>query len=114
MRRNYESSDHSIHNFDSCLNPLEEYDYTSKTWIANDGSDDILGRQSWANTSLEYSGANDFPVVYDVLALQLAHVGIFLYGCPSIERFLRKSFDFLGVVQKYIDMKHQSRMLMTQ
>ena len=59
------------------LHPMEEYDYSKKSWIVEnlDGSDDLLKDENWANTSLGHSDASTFPVFHDALALQLVKKG---------------------------------------
>ena len=52
---------------------MEEYDYSQKSWIVEslDGSNDVLKDENWANSSLGLSDASMFPVLHDVLAMQL-------------------------------------------
>ena len=71
-------------------NPLKEYDYANNNWVINN-SGGFLDDQKWANTSLDYSVANNFPVFDDVLALRLAHVGTFLHSPLVYERFSLQS-----------------------
>lgn len=72
-------------------NPVEEYDYTKKSWIVEslDGTNDVLKDKNWAHTSLDYSDASTFPVFHDVLALRY-----FTRTCrlreQTNERFARK------------------------
>ena len=52
---------------------MEEYDYSKKSWIVEslDGSNDVLKDENWADSSLGLSDASMFPVLHDVLAMQL-------------------------------------------